>query len=154
MRRVVVLALSFSALAGCGSQDDAASSPLPSIAAEAKAAPANHLTPRTNFALHCSGCHLPNGSGFAGRVPDMRGELSAMVRVAEGRRYLIQVPGTANSTLTDAETADLINWLIVEMGPAPVAPFKPYTESEVAALRAEKIEDPAAMRERVLAQLP
>lgn len=154
MWRALVPVLMLLALAACGSQDDGAGNSLPLLATEAKASQVANFGPRTNFALHCQGCHLPDGSGFAGRVPDMRGELSAMVRLPEGRRYLVQVPGSANSTLTNRETADLLNWLIVEMGPHPVAPFRPYTETEVAGLRAVKIDDAMAMRARVIAQLP
>lgn len=153
MRRLAC-ALLLPAIAACSAQDTSGDSKALSIAAGAQSAPVSHLTPRTNFALHCQGCHLPDGSGFAERVPDMRGELSAMVRLPEGRRYLVQVPGTANSTLDNRATAELLNWLIPEMGPKPVAGFKPYTEAEVAALRAVKIDDIAAMRARVVARLP
>ena len=141
-------------LSSCGSESATEHSGSAALVTEVQAAEVQRFSPRTNFALHCQGCHLPDGSGFEGRVPDMRGELSAMIRLPEGRRYLVQVPGTANSSLDNRETADLLNWLVPAMGPKPVAAFKPYTEAEVAALRAMKVEDVAAMRARVLAQLP
>lgn len=138
-------------LAGCGVPGDA-DAPVAADETAAMAAPGPH-SPRTNYALFCQGCHLPDGSGMEGRVPDMRGQLAAMLAVPEGREYLVQVPGTANSPLGHEETAALLNWLIPQMEPGGSARFEPYTAAEVERLRAAPVRDIAATRERVIGRL-
>lgn len=61
--------------------------------------------PYMNYALHCMGCHTPDGSGTPGRVPAIRDTLLPFAQVPEGRKYLVQVPGSAQSTLNDSEPA-------------------------------------------------
>lgn len=109
--------------------------------------------PAVNYATHCQGCHLPDGSGMAGKVPDMRGMLGRFVRLPAGRAYLVQVPGAANSTLNDRETAEVMNWLVKKMGPDTVT-FKPYDESEVRKLRSRRLNDPLGERARLIKQFP
>ena len=74
---------------------------------------AGAFEPAVNYMLQCMGCHTPaHGSGEPGRVPSMRMTLAALAVVPEGRRFLVQVPGSAQSTLSDAELAELLNWMI------------------------------------------
>lgn len=103
-------------------------------------------TPRVNYMLNCQGCHLPDGSGMAGKVPDMRGHLGKFLQVDGGRDYIVRVPGTANSKLDDADVAALLNWLVVEMNPEMAGHFQPYTAPEVARLRADRFQQVAAVR--------
>lgn len=110
------------------------------------------LSPRMNYVLHCQGCHLPDGSGMKGKVPDMRGELGLFARLPEGRDYIGRVPGVANSHLSDAQLARVLNWLVLEMGPAGAGPFKPYSAEEVGKLRRNRLQGVRAIRERLLAQ--
>ena len=42
---------------------------------------------------------------------------------------LVRAPGVANSKLSDGESVELLNWLVMLMGPA--APAPPYTADEV-----------------------
>jgi len=35
------------------------------------------------------------------------------MRLPEGRAYLMHVPGASNSVLSDAELADVLNWLLI-----------------------------------------
>src|ERR1700722_10941568 len=67
--------------------------------------------PAVNFQLHCMGCHLADGSGQAGRVPSVRRSLVLFSTSAEGRDYVIRVPGVAQSPLSDEDTAALLNWM-------------------------------------------
>ena len=106
-------------------------------------------TPRINYALHCQGCHLPDGSGTEGKVPALRGHLARFLSVRGGREYIVQVPGVSTSKLNDADTAALMNWLVREMGPRPPDDFRPYTQSEVAALRARWLNRPGPVRARL-----
>ena len=109
-------------------------------------------SPATNYALFCQGCHLPDGSGMADKVPDMRGQLALMLSVPEGREYVVQVPGTASSPLNDGQTAQLLNWLIAEMGPSGTD-FVPYDEAEIGRLRHSRTGSVIDMRRRVVARV-
>jgi mono/diheme cytochrome c family protein len=96
------------------------------------AAPA--YEPRVNYQLHCMGCHTPNGAGEPGHVPSMRKTLVPFSARADGRRFLVQVPGVAQSRLSNSELADLLNWMIPALSDVPLpSDFRPYTAAEVAA---------------------
>ena len=69
------------------------------------AAPAAAESPRILYLLHCQGCHLADGSGKPGAVPPLAAALGRFPGVDGGRAYLVQVPGSAHSPLSDAELA-------------------------------------------------
>ena len=101
--------------------------------------------------LHCQGCHLPGGVGHPGRVPRLAGNVAKFVHVEGGREYLVQVPGSAQSTLTDAELAAVLNWLIPTFDPNHTPDsFQAYTATEVSAYRAVRIRDVSQIRARLL----
>ena len=107
--------------------------------------------PSVNYMLQCMGCHTPDGSGAAGRVPSIRSTLLPFSAVAAGRQFLVQVPGASQSTLSDAELADLLNWMIENLGDEPRAMvFKPFTGAEVASYRSKPLVEVRATRERLL----
>jgi cytochrome c553 len=110
---------------------------------------------RINYLLHCSGCHQPDGSGNAdGDIPDMRGRIGHYLRLPEGRAYLVQVPGTVQSSLNDRDTATLLNWMVSTLGGKEVpADFSPYTPDEVTRLRGHPLDDVSAARMQVLTRL-
>jgi len=107
--------------------------------------------PAVNYMLQCMGCHTPDGSGEPGRVPSLRDTVLPFARLPAGRRYIVQVPGTAQSTLSDAELAALINWMIVELGHATPQGFAPFMAAEVAQYRRTPLTDVRSERERLLA---
>lgn len=111
------------------------------------------LAPAINYALHCQGCHLRDGSGMPGKVPDMRGQLGLFVQVPEGRAFIGRVPGAATAHLTDAQLARVLNWLVVEMGPPPPGGFTPYSAEEVGRLRRDRLQTIKPTRDRVLSQI-
>jgi hypothetical protein len=49
-------------------------------------------------------------------VPAMRGVLGHFMRSEEGRAFLVQVPGVNNAGLSDAQIAELTNWLVANDG--------------------------------------
>ena len=61
---------------------------------------------RTLYALHCMGCHQRHGEGH-GTVPELRGFVGNFLKVPGGREFLVQVPGVAQSGLTDDEINSL-----------------------------------------------
>lgn len=111
-------------------------------------------TQRLTYILHCAGCHNVDGSGEPGIVPDMRGEISRFLSVDEGRIYLIQVPGTANSYLDDSGVASLLNWILRNFDPEHIpADFEPYTASEVARYRGTAVSEARKARNDLIRQL-
>lgn len=106
-----------------------------------------------SYLLHCSGCHMPDGSGKpqAG-IPDMRATVPQLLASAAGRAFLVQVPGTSGSSLKDAEIAELMNWMLPALtGRQDIAPF---TTAEVTRYRNDKLDDVTARRTAILGGTP
>ncbi|RDK07892.1 c-type cytochrome [Cupriavidus lacunae] len=104
---------------------------------------------QASYMLHCSGCHLPDASGKpAAGIPDMRLTIPQLLRTPAGRAFLVQVPGTSGSALTDAQIAELMNWMLPALtGQRDVAP---YTTQEVTRYRNDRLDDVAAHRAAIL----
>ncbi|MFZ6046779.1 c-type cytochrome [Pseudomonas sp. CR3202] len=104
-----------------------------------------------DYMLNCQGCHLPDGSGNAERqVPAFPGQLGKFLGVPGGREYLVQVPGSALSGLSDNALADVLNWMLETFSATELpAGFEPYTGAELHAWR----QSPPADVERVRREL-
>lgn len=113
----------------------------------------NGRRPQINYMTECQGCHLPDGAGMPGRVPSLKGHIQNFLKVDGGRAYLVQVPGSANSRLSDADLADVLNWIIATMGPVDASHFKPYSRSEVATYRAQRLRDVVEKRAALVAMM-
>ena len=114
----------------------------------------DHYGPATNYRLHCEGCHKEDGSGQPGYIPSLRGNVSRFLATPEGRAYIARVPGTAQSLLTDAERADVLNWIVRTFDPTHLPnDFAPYTESELARWRYDALSHPGIVRASLLASL-
>jgi hypothetical protein len=111
---------------------------------------ASAYEPAMNYTLQCMGCHTPDGAGVPDRVPSIRATLLPFARMAEGRKFLVQVPGAAQSTLSNAELAVLLNWMIQNLS-AERGDFQRFTEAEVASYRPHALVEVRATRERLLA---
>ena len=70
-------------------------------------------SPRINYILHCQGCHLADGAGTPDKVPALKNEVGRFLHVTGGREFLIQVPGTSQSPLSDAEVAAVLVGIVV-----------------------------------------
>jgi len=107
---------------------------------------------RINYMLHCMGCHLADGTGAPPDVPSLPRHLGQFLLVEGGREYLIQVPGTAYSPLSDAETAEVLNWMLETFSRnEQPEDFVPYTAAEVARQRGSALTYVHAVRDRLLA---
>ncbi|MGO9452574.1 MAG: c-type cytochrome [Candidatus Binataceae bacterium] len=103
------------------------------LATSARAEPPQNL-----YMLNCWGCHRPNGEGIPGTAPPLH-DAADFLRVPGGRKYLIRVPGVAQSSLNDADTAAVMNWIIENFSKGRVPPdFKPYTAEEIHQSRAQQ----------------
>jgi cytochrome c2 len=109
---------------------------------------------KMNYTIDCSGCHMADGSGFPGRIPTFRDHIATYLAVPDGREFVAQVPGSAQSKLSDGDLADVLNWIVLEYDPNHVpANFVPYQAAEVAKLRRTPISASTAARAHVLAHL-
>jgi mono/diheme cytochrome c family protein len=118
------------------------------------AAAAHAAAPAVDYAVHCQGCHLADGSGTPGRVPGLAGTVGRFARLPAGRAYLVRVPGVAQSPLGDAELAALLNWTLARFDAEGLPPgFAPYTAAEVASLRRAPLTDVDGERRRLLEAL-
>ncbi|MBX3679198.1 MAG: c-type cytochrome [Rhodocyclaceae bacterium] len=110
---------------------------------------------RHQYILNCAGCHQVDGRGApTGDVPTLRGQLGHFLKLPEGRAFLVQVPGTSNSALNNAEVTRLLNWMANAFsGDTLPADFTPYTEEEVTRYRSHPLEDVSATRAAIVASL-
>lgn len=118
------------------------------IPAVASAAARPERPPHVNYALYCLGCHTTEGEASAlGRIPALQDVVGHFLRVAEGRRYVVNVPGVVNSDLSPGDTAALLNWTVETYAGASLPrPFQPFTAEEVARLREDPPDDVMALR--------
>jgi hypothetical protein len=102
---------------------------------------------RANYLLACRGCHLADGAGVPPEVPSLRNTLGPLAASAEGRRYIVRVPGVLQSRLSDEKLTEVLNWVLTEFN-AETLPrnFEPLTTDEVAAARREILADPNGYR--------
>lgn len=103
---------------------------------------------RANYLLACRGCHLADGAGVPPEVPSLRNTLGPLASSAEGRRYLVRVPGVLQSRLSNEKLTEVLNWVLTEFN-ADTLPrdFEPLTTDEVAAARQEILADPKTYRQ-------
>ena len=108
---------------------------------------AKNYSARTNYMLLCQGCHLVDGTGTPGKVPALKDEVGRFLGVTGGREYLIQVPGTSQSPLSDKDVAAVLNWILDNFSSAELpADFTPYTTAEVARYRYEPLANAGEVR--------
>ncbi len=109
---------------------------------------ANGNSARINYILHCQGCHAVDGKGSVGGAPDMTEFGQAFLESTKGRRFFIQVPGSSNSSLSNRELADVLNYIASEL--IQYRAKKIFTETEVASARGEKIGNVVSFRKQLI----
>lgn len=108
-----------------------------------------------DYMLNCQGCHLPDGSGNPQRqVPAFPGQLGKFLGVPGGRAYLVQVPGSALSGLSDEALAGVLNWMLETFSAAELpSGFKPYTGTELHEWRQVSVPDIEGVRNELLQRI-
>jgi hypothetical protein len=110
--------------------------------------------PQINYILHCQGCHLADGSGTPEKVPALKNAAGRFLHVAGGREYLVQVPGTAQSALTDGEVAGVLNWILVNFSKTELpTDFIPYSTEEISRIRPHPLANVSATRAGLMAEI-
>jgi mono/diheme cytochrome c family protein len=111
-------------------------------------------SPAQDYMLHCMGCHGTQAQGVPGKIPPLANALSRFMRTAEGRNYVLRVPGAANSALSDRQLAAVLNWLAVKFDASAAASNPaPFTSEEVSRLRHKPLVSVLAARSAVVRDL-
>lgn len=104
--------------------------------------------------LYCMGCHGADAQGVPGKVPPLANALGSYMRTPDGRNYVLRVPGAANSALSDAQLAAVLNWIAMRFSatqlPSDVSWFTP---DEVAQIRHTPLADVLATRREIVRSL-
>ncbi len=105
-----------------------------------------------DYMMNCQGCHLPNGAGYPARnVPAMAGNLGNFLHVDGGREFLVQVPGSAQSDLSDAQLAAVLNWMLTSFSAEQLpSDWQPYGATEVHQLRKSPLIEVAPVRKHLI----
>ena len=108
-----------------------------------------------DWAVNCQGCHRPDGAGTPGGAPPIPGMAGKFLTTPGGREYLVRVPGVAGAPLTDAEIAQVMNWVLKRFDAENLpGNFRPYTAAEITRLRKAPLGTRAGdERNRLLAQI-
>ena len=79
--------------------------------------------------------------------------MAKFARTAEGRAYLMRIPGVTQSSLTPERVAEVLNWSLHEFNTrAEVAGIAPFTAAEIATARQQPLLEVVATRARLAAQ--
>ncbi len=104
--------------------------------------------------LYCMGCHGTAAQGVPGKVPALAGTLGRFMRSAAGRDYVLRVPGAANSALSDAQLAAVLNWVARTYDAAELSSrTPPFTAAEVTRVRRSPLASVQATRSAVVKSL-
>ena len=103
-----------------------------------------------NYQMYCQGCHTPDGTGYKS-VPQLKGHVDKFMASQKGREYLTRVPGAATSVLSDAELAEVLNWILREFsGQNAKADWTPYSAAEVTEYRKQPLAETVQYRQNLL----
>ena len=116
------------------------------------AAGAQDYAPRVNYVLHCAGCHGMTGEGSrTGGIPAFPGSVGHIASVDAGRTYMMHVPGVVSAGLSDAQIAEVMNYILAEWSEG--ADFTPFDAAEVTRRRAEPVANVVEYRRVVVDEL-
>lgn len=114
--------------------------PAPAAADSAPRGVENAQRAWQNWTLNCQGCHRLDGTGSATTSPSLAGTVAKFLWVPGGREYLGRVPGVATSPLSNADLAELMNWMLWRFDKQNLpAAFEPYTAAEIGQLRTQPL---------------
>jgi cytochrome c553 len=113
-----------------------------------------HASPQQDYMLYCMGCHGPQAEGVPGKVPPLAHALGRYMRSPAGRNYVLRVPGAANSVLSDAQLAGVLNWLAQTFDAQELSSDVPlFSAAEVTSQRHSPLPSVLATRREVVREL-
>ena len=110
---------------------------------------------RDKYVLFCAGCHGMEGEGGGGgggmkRIFPFPPAIGVFLNDSQGRVYLANVGGVTSAGMTDAETAAVLNYVLLSFGQSSLpTTFVPYTPEEIRGLRESRVHDPFALRREI-----
>ena len=108
-------------------------------------------SPKSDYMIHCMGCHAMNGKGMPPEVPAFDELLGKIVSKPGGRAYLAQVPGASQSPLNDEQLANVLTWVLREFASEGLPDdFQDISAQEVSQSRPITLSDPGKVREKLL----
>lgn len=125
------------------------------LTATAFAADKSVTRAKTDYLLHCSGCHGQDGTGkpTAG-IPRFTDQVGYFLKLPEGRAFLMQVPGLLSANMPDDRAAAVVTWMIREFaGPSMPEKLEPYTAEEAKRYKAERPADIMGRRNELYSKL-
>lgn len=106
-----------------------------------------------NYQLRCAGCHGQDGMGVpSGGIPPFPGFIDGFFQTAKSRLYLMHVPGINTASLSDAEIAQVMNYVGQRWGQEG-AKRPSFSTAETHQLRQQPVADVVALRREVIAEL-
>ena len=113
---------------------------------------ATAASPKSDYMIHCMGCHRLDGQGMPPEVPAFDRMLGEIITRPEGRSYLIQVPGASQSPLGDEQLARVLTWILREFSSTSLpGDFQDISLQEVQKFRPFTLENPKLVRQKLLA---
>jgi mono/diheme cytochrome c family protein len=104
--------------------------------------------------LYCMGCHGAQAQGVPGKIPALANALGRYMRSPAGREYVLRVPGAANSVLSDAQLAAVLNWVAVQFSAGDLSGDEAwFTADEVTRSRHTPLADVRGTRREVVRAL-
>jgi cytochrome c553 len=127
---------------------------LAAVAAALGFTAAAQANPQQDYVLYCMGCHGAQAEGVPGKVPPLAHALGSYMRTAQGRNYILRVPGAANSVLSDTQLAAVLNWLARSFSAEDLSADVPlFTPAEVTSARHSPLSSVLATRREVVRAL-
>ncbi len=118
------------------------------------AVPLVQADPKEDYLLHCSGCHMPDGTGLTDVVPTLHDTMGRIVTETEGRSYIVRVPGASQAPISDEKLTEVLNWMLTEFSSDTLPKnFKPLTVKEVKRARNQLLADPLRYRAELFPDL-
>src|ERR1700730_10997714 len=100
------------------------------------------------------GCHAAQAEGVPDKVPPLAHALGRYMRSPAGRNYILRVPGAANSVLSDAQLAGVLNWLAQTFDAQALSRAVPlFRGAEVTSVRHTPLPSVLATRREVVREL-
>jgi hypothetical protein len=147
LRAAAALATALGLGAPCLAAEPGAAAPgaTPSTAESVPAGVDNPQRAWQHWTLNCQGCHRQDGTGTDATAPSLAGTVARFLSVPGGREYLGRVPGVATSPLSNADLAEVVNWMLWRFDKEHLpANFQPFTATEMGQLRSSPLRMEAA----------
>ncbi len=89
-----------------------------------------------------------------GGIPQFRNFVGAFASDEAGRTYVLHVPGVSSADLSNAEIADVMNYIMKTWGGTSLrSDFVEFTADEVAVRRAQPVADVVLLRREIVQRL-